>query len=124
MKGLLAAALSGVLMGLVFPKLGLWPLAWVGIVPLLAALQGVAPGRGFLLGFVFGVGQGLPVMYWLVWTVSVEAGFPLALGVLGTLPRSNVDISGYPKTEAWLKSCVERPASQRMGKMRAAAMKH
>ncbi len=80
----MASILSGVVMGLVFPKAGLWPLAWVGMIPLLAALRGAVPGRGFVLGFLFGVGQGLPVMYWLVWTVSVEAGFPLAIGLLGT----------------------------------------
>ncbi|MBT3550859.1 MAG: glutathione S-transferase family protein [Rhodospirillaceae bacterium] len=72
----------------------------------LAVVEKVLSGQDYLLGSEFTVAD-----------LNVAC-------VLGTLPRSNVDISGYPKTEAWLKSCVERPASQRMGKMRAAAMKH
>lgn len=58
--------LSGALYGCAFPPLGWWPLAWVGLVPFLAAAAAGsarrAAGLGVLLGVVasYGVGTWMP----------------------------------------------------------------
>jgi apolipoprotein N-acyltransferase len=60
----------------------LWPLAWVGLVPLFLALREVSPGRALLLGWwaetlMYWVG-----FYWLIGTM-VRFGFiPLPLSLL------------------------------------------
>jgi apolipoprotein N-acyltransferase len=58
MKSLSGCALSAVLLIMSFPKIEWWPLAWVALVPLLFALDGVsrkrsAFGWGLLFGFIF-----------------------------------------------------------------------
>ena len=46
---MILCALSGALLALCFPAPGLWPLAWVALVPWLVALR-LAGGGGALLG--------------------------------------------------------------------------
>ena len=45
-------AISGGLLALGFPPLGLWPLALVALAPLLACLRDVSLGRGWLNAFL------------------------------------------------------------------------
>lgn len=58
--------LAAVCLVLAFPKTDIWPLAWVGLVPLLRGLDGQTPlrafGRGYLCGILFFGGT----LYWLV----------------------------------------------------------
>ena len=62
---LLLAASSGVLEFLACPTVDLWPLAWVGFLPLLAAIDGVAPRRAFLYGWLAGAAGNAGGFYWI-----------------------------------------------------------
>ena len=61
------AFLSGVLLILSFPKFDLGAVAWVGLVPLLLALDGKRPIAAFLLGFSTGVIFFPGIFYWIFW---------------------------------------------------------
>ena len=78
----LLASLAGVLT--VSPMLyePLWPLAWVGLLPLFVALRGVSAARAFALGWwtetlMYGLG-----VYWLVNTMVDFGYIPLPLSLL------------------------------------------
>ncbi len=78
---LILCALSGALLAACFPALGLWPLAWIALVPWLVSLR-LAGGGGALLGSWLGgfVFYGI-LLYWLGlfgWSV-----WALACAVLG-----------------------------------------
>jgi len=79
-RDLLLAAASGVLLGLAFPKAGLWPLAWVGLAPLLLSLRGAGPRRGLLLGYVAGAVQSGIVFYWVTYVTTKYGGMSLLAG--------------------------------------------
>jgi apolipoprotein N-acyltransferase len=62
----LLAALSGFLLTLAFPRWGLWPLAWVGLIPLFYALdQARKRWQAFLFGFTAGFVFFLLSISWL-----------------------------------------------------------
>ena len=64
---LLPAVVSGLLLGLAFPPVDVWPLAWIALVPLLWALQREkGRKRAFLMGGVTGTIMFLLVLYPLV----------------------------------------------------------
>jgi apolipoprotein N-acyltransferase len=78
--------LGGVLMFLGFAGFGIWPLAFVGLTPVLFALDPVdAPAptgraffaRAFLFGFIAYAGG----FYWIYEVIVVFGGFPVVLGV-------------------------------------------
>ena len=78
----LLASLAGVLT--VSPMLvePLWPLAWVGLLPLFVALRGVSAARAFVLGWwtetlMYGLGT-----YWLVNTMVDFGSIPLPLSLV------------------------------------------
>jgi len=50
-RGLLGAALTGLLLVLALPPCGVWPLGWVALVPLLLAVR----EKRFLVSFLFGL---------------------------------------------------------------------
>ena len=77
-----------------------------GLARPLSVLESILANRGHLLGGDFSVAD-----------LNVVA-------VLGALPRAKFDLGPYPKVAAWLQACMERPASRRIGKMRAAALKN
>ncbi len=56
---------SGLALSLAFPPAGIWPVAFVALVPLLWLLGGARPGRGFALGFSFGLGFYGATLYWI-----------------------------------------------------------
>lgn len=71
------AALSGASLAAAFPDIGLWPLAWFGLVPLLSAMRGKdrlsCAGLGVVAGFVFFT----LTLYWVSNTMIVYAGMPV-----------------------------------------------
>ncbi len=69
-RALTYAAASGVLVALSFPDAGIWPLAWVGLVPWMLAVRGRRPGVAFGYGFVTGLVCFAIVLYWIPATVS------------------------------------------------------
>lgn len=64
-RDLALAALSGVMLALAFPKPGLFPLAWVGLVPLVVALRRARPWAGFGLGLTTGFVFFAGLMFWV-----------------------------------------------------------
>jgi len=81
---------TGILLFLCFPgTVGLWPVAWVALLPLLLALRNVQPGSAALLGLLAGMVHYVSLLYWIVivlgrygnlsWWLSVPAMLLLAL---------------------------------------------
>ena len=75
------AVSSGVLLTLSFPNPGLSWLAWVALVPLLAALRNLSPKNGFYLGLCAGFAHYLTLVYWLAYTMSAYGHLPLYASV-------------------------------------------
>jgi apolipoprotein N-acyltransferase len=75
------AALSGLLLTGAFPDIGLWPLAAIGLVPLLLSLAHVRWKTGFLFGWVAGMVHHLTLLYWTAYTMHVYGYLPWALTV-------------------------------------------
>lgn len=66
-------AFSSVLLVLAFPKTEISVLAWVGLVPLMTALDGKDKGRAFLLSYFCGVFFFGGVLYWFVHVTALGA---------------------------------------------------
>lgn len=81
------AAASAALLILSFPDFNLWPLAWVGLVPLFLAVAR-APGRGraFLLGWVTGTLFFYGSCYWLTYAMIRYGGIPSWIAYLLLIP--------------------------------------
>ncbi len=71
---LLLCALSGVALGLAFPKFDFGLLAWVAFVPLLLAVEGQAPRRVFGYAWIQGLACNLVALYWIEFTLHHFAG--------------------------------------------------
>src|SRR5437870_6559950 len=64
----LVATASALLLVLSFPDFDLWPLAWIGLVPLLVVIaQPLKPARSFLLGWLWGVVLFYGTCWWLTY---------------------------------------------------------
>ena len=59
------ALASAFLLVLAFPKHNLYLLAWIGLVPLLIALERKSPGEAFTLSFVSGITFLMGIYYWI-----------------------------------------------------------
>ena len=80
------SVLAGLLLAAGLPPLGLWPLAFLG-VPLFLALLGGGKGRGFGLGWLFGLGYFAAAFHWIGFAFLIEADrylwmMPFMLGAL------------------------------------------
>jgi len=75
------AVLSGLLLTLSFPKVGVSWLAWFALLPLLAALRTLSPKNGFYLGLCAGLAHYLTLVYWLAYTMSTYGHLPLYASV-------------------------------------------
>ena len=51
----LLSAISGILLGLIFPRFNFEPLAWFAFIPLFSAMEAKTPQRSALLGFITGM---------------------------------------------------------------------
>jgi apolipoprotein N-acyltransferase len=71
------AVASAALLALAFPNFGLWPLAWVGLVPLLAAIA-ARPRlpQAFVLGWLTGTLFFYVSCHWLTYPMIHFAGIP------------------------------------------------
>ncbi len=91
-----AALLSSVLLILSFPDLSVWPLAWVGLTPLLLVIaRRPAPLRAFVLGWFAGTVFFYGSCYWLTYSMIHYGGlsswlaYPLLIPgalILGLFP--------------------------------------
>jgi apolipoprotein N-acyltransferase len=75
------AAFAGALLVLIFPRLNLWPLAWVSLVPLLAAADGKQGAAGFKLGWLAGTLFHTGLVYWVTVSMTVYGKLPFAVSV-------------------------------------------
>ena len=76
----LLAAVAAVLLILAFPDFDLWPMAYVGLVPLLWAIgREERTGASFVLGWIFGVVFFFGTSWWLTFAPITYAAFPPAL---------------------------------------------
>ena len=90
------ALASAVLLIISFPDLEIWPLAWIGLVPLLLVVaRSPRPWPSFLLGWLFGTVFFYGSCYWLTYSmihtvgISPWVAFPLLLPgavVVGVFP--------------------------------------
>jgi apolipoprotein N-acyltransferase len=91
--GCAAALAAGLATSLAFPPVGAWPIAFVGVAPLLLLLRDRTVPRGALLGFCFGVGLFGATLYWiflfgaLAWSalVALSAASIAVFAALATL---------------------------------------
>ncbi len=84
----LLAALSALLIVLSFPDFDLWPLAWVGLVPLMLAVTR-APARGapaFALGWLTGTLYFYGSCWWLTHSMIHYGGIPRPVAYLLLAP--------------------------------------
>lgn len=75
------AVCSGLLLTGAFPDTGLSWLAWIGIVPLLAAVRNLSWRKGFGLGFMAGMAHFLTLVYWVAYTMRTYGHLPWPVGV-------------------------------------------
>ena len=81
------AVLSAALLVFSFPDFNLWPLAWVGLVPLfLAIARRPARGRAFLLGWITGTLFFYGSCYWLTHAMIRYGGIPSWVAYLLIIP--------------------------------------
>lgn len=78
-RDIFLGGLSAAVLLVSFPKLNIFPLAWFGLIPLLAAIKGKNPSRAFLLGWISGTLFFVPLLYWLMPVFR-------PMGLLGLLP--------------------------------------
>jgi len=104
--------LGGVLLSLALPPLPTGPLAWIGLVPLLMAIEDATPRRAALIGYVFGVIQHLGSLYWIGFHVDMPrwlailawllAPFILGLYTMGTTWSLRVASRWAGQSWAWM----------------------
>ena len=82
-----AALISAALLIFAFPDFNLWPLAWIGLVPLLLIVAcGAQPWRCFLVGWLFGTVFFYGSCYWLTYSMIHFGGIPAWLAFVLLLP--------------------------------------
>ncbi len=73
---------TGFLLFLTFPgAVGLWPVAWVALVPLLLAIRNVSVGRAARLGLLAGMIHYATLLYWIVIVLGRYGNLPLWVSV-------------------------------------------
>jgi apolipoprotein N-acyltransferase len=78
--GLLAIA-SGVLVALSFPNPGFSFLAWIALIPLLTALEGVSLRTAFRIGFTCGLVSYTGILYWINIVITQYGHLPWAVSI-------------------------------------------
>jgi len=76
---------SGLLCAAAFPLWDVGPLAFVGLVPLLLALEETTPWRAAWLGYAAGLSFYLATIWWVINTMTTYGHMPLALSLLALL---------------------------------------
>jgi apolipoprotein N-acyltransferase len=105
---LLAAAASGLLLTLAFPKIGQPGFALVALVPLLLALRDASFPDGFRLGFITGLVHFVSLVYWAAYTMKIYGQLPLYLCV-PLLVLLSAYLAIYPALFAGLVTLVRKP---------------
>ncbi len=105
------AALSGLALSAAFPKTGLWCLAWVALIPLLAVIRETSIRRSFVLGFVAGFSHFITLIYWLAGTMHTYGHLPwyLCLPILFVFALYLALYMGA--VAAFTRGCCHRPVT-------------
>ena len=102
------AVLSAALLILSFPEFNLWPLAWVGLVPLLVAIARRPQDglRAFLIGWIAGTLFFYGSCYWLTYAMVRYGGIPSPIAYTLLVPGALV-VGLFPGCFAlrWRASC-------------------
>ena len=73
---------TGILLFLSFPgTVGLWPMAWVALVPLLVAVKNVRPAAAARLGLLAGMVHYVSLLYWIVIVLGKYGHLPLWVSI-------------------------------------------
>lgn len=105
------AAVSGALYFLAFVGFDQWYLAWVCLVPLLFALEGVSAKRGFFIGWLFGAVAFTGGFYWVVHTIHVFAFMPWPVAAAGCLLlciAQATEFAAFAFLYVWLRKKTRR----------------
>jgi len=98
-------AVAGVALAIAQPGFGAWPLAWVGLAPLLLAARGAAPRRAFRLGWLAGIVYYGIVLYWIAPTIATYTRIPMPLAIVLELMLAAVTgvlIGAFSALVEWL----------------------
>ncbi len=76
------AVVSGVLLSVAFPKIGMGWIAWGALVPLFFAMRATSGKARFWLGFGTGCVHYFSLIYWLVPTLRIYGELPLVVAVV------------------------------------------
>ncbi len=96
-----AAVISGLLLTGSLPDAGIHLLAWVALLPLLAAIRDQSPGDAMRLGFITGFIHFITLMYWLAATMQTYGGLPMFAALL-LLVALTLFLALYPALFAWI----------------------
>jgi len=77
-RNILLITFAALLVSLSFHPLGMHFLAWIGLVPLLYAIENMKPGESFRAGILFGFLLALLVLFWIVF-LQIEANIKLLI---------------------------------------------
>jgi apolipoprotein N-acyltransferase len=80
--GDLLALAAGAALPLAFAPFGVYPMAVLSVATLFVLLHRASAARGFLRGWLYGLGQFGVGVYWIAISVNVFGGTPLALAAL------------------------------------------
>ena len=72
---------SSLLLILAHPPFGIYPLAWVGFLPLFFSIRETTPNRAFLKGFITGSIFFLGILYWIVYAVVCYGNISIFLAI-------------------------------------------
>src|SRR4051794_2518933 len=103
------AALSAALLISAFPNSDLWPLAWLGLIPLfLAILRDPHPVRSFFTGWLWGTLFFYGTCYWLTYSMIRYGHIPTIVAYLMLVPITVV-VGVFPAVCcALIARCVTR----------------
>lgn len=101
------ALLSGIILALSFPRMDLYPLAWVSLAPLLISLYGKDRSSSFRAGLIFGISYFFISTHWIYYSINKYGSIPLVPSVLLVLCLS-LYLSLYPALFSVFYSAVMR----------------
>ncbi len=76
------AVLSGVMIFSSYPNGDIWPLAWLGMLPLMAAMENQTPRSAFRYGMLMGLVTNLGGFYWIYGLLITFGHLPMAIAAL------------------------------------------
>lgn len=106
-KHLFLSILSGILLTLSFPKIGIAVLAWVALIPLLISIDDQKPGPAFFLGLAFGLVHYSGLLYWIAGVMHNYGHLPMVVSV-AILLLLTIYLSLYTAAFAYLITITKR----------------